>query len=44
MDPFMLHPVTLEMAVPPQGVSVMIAACVCGHCLGPVRCKPGNTK
>ena len=33
MDPFMLHPVTLEMAVLPQGVSVMIAACVFGFCL-----------
>ena len=32
MDPFMLHPVPLEMAVLPLGVSVMIAACVCGHC------------
>ena len=28
MDPFMLHPLSLEMAVLPQGVSVMIAACV----------------
>ena len=28
----MLDPVPLEMAVLPQGVSVMIAACVCGHC------------
>ena len=31
MDPFMLQPLALEMAV--QGVSVMIAASVCGHCL-----------
>ena len=33
MDPFMLQPLALEMAVLPQGVSVMIAASVCGHCL-----------
>ena len=37
MDPFMLHPVPLEMAVLPQGVSVMIAACVCGHCLSDIN-------
>ena len=33
----MLHPVALEMAVLPQGVSVMIAACVCGHCLSDIN-------
>ena len=42
MDPFMLHPVAPEMAVLPQGVLVMIAAC---YLLSlPVRYKPGNTK
>ena len=33
----MLHPVALEMAVLPQGVSVMIAACVCGLCLSDIN-------
>ena len=37
MDPFMLHPLSLEMAVLPQGVSVMIAACVYGHCLSDIN-------
>ena len=41
MDPFMLHPVALEIAVPPQGVSVIIAACLWSL---PVRYEPGNTK
>ena len=33
MNPFMLHPVALEMAVLSQGVSVIISAYVCGHSL-----------
>ena len=37
MNPFMLHLVAPEMAVLPQGVSVIIAACVCGHCLSDIN-------
>ena len=33
----MLHPMAIQMAVLPQGVSVMIAACVCGHCLSDIN-------
>ena len=36
MDPFMLGPMASEMAVLPQGVSVMIAASVYGRCLSDI--------
>ena len=37
MDPFMLGRMAPEMAVLPPGVSVMIAACVYGHCLSDIN-------
>ena len=35
--PLYVTPPVLQMAVLPQGVSVMIAACVCGHCLSDIN-------
>ena len=35
--PLYVTPYVLQMAVHPQGVSVMIAACVCGHCLSDIN-------
>ena len=36
MDPFMLHP-CISDGCSPSGGSVMIAACVCGHCLSDIN-------
>ena len=41
MGAFMLHPVVLEMAVLPQGVSNDSSLCMWSL---PVKYKPGNTK
>ena len=35
--PLYVTPHVLQMAVLPQGVLVMIAACVCGHCLSDIN-------